>query len=155
MNQQLPLDLYKQFHEQLPLPCVDIILKTPGNGFLLVLRQTEPAKGQWWLVGGRVYKNETLLRAARRKVQEEIGIELKLQSLRQIRGSYETIFAEDPFGHGKGTHTINTCFIAELTKQDLSVIQLDQHHSEFKVFHQVEKEWHPYLKEVLKIGGVA
>jgi len=153
-SRYLPLDLYRQIHEQVPIPGVDIILKTLDGGFLLVQRQTEPAKGQWWLVGGRVYKNELLEQAARRKVQEEIGLKLPPGSLHQVRGSYETIFTADPFGHGKGTHTINSCFVAELTTEDLAAIQLDRYHPQFQVFPRVEKEWHPYLKEVLKDVGI-
>ncbi|MEK6950781.1 MAG: NUDIX domain-containing protein [Nanoarchaeota archaeon] len=153
MTPHLPLNLYRKIHEHVPIPCVDIILKTADGGFLMLLRQTEPAKGQWWLVGGRVHKNETREQAARRKVKEEIGIEIG--SLQAVKGSYETIFPEDPFGHGKGTHTINSCFVAELTEKDLSKIRLDKHHAKFKIFHQAEKDWHPYLKEVLNDAGIA
>lgn len=144
-------DLYTQVHALLPIACVDIVLLTPDNGFLLVKRKMKPAQGQWWLVGGRVYKNETLEEAARRKVREEIGIELNRadHQLQKIGGGYETIFLEEPFGHGKGTHTINTCFLARLAKEDLDSISIDQHHTKHKIFYEVDEQWHPYVKAFL------
>ncbi len=135
---------YEHIHAAVPIACVDIMLITPEEGFLLVKRSTEPAQGQWWLVGGRVYKNETLEEAARRKVREEIGIEITEVS--KIGGGYETIFLEDPFGHGKGTHTINTCFLARLTAEDLMKICLDQHHAQHQIFQAIDEQWHPYVK---------
>ncbi len=143
-------DFYSQIHAVLPISCVDIVLTTPENGFLLVKRSTEPAKGQWCLVGGRVHKNETLEEAAKRKVREEIGIEVT--QLQKIGGGYETIFAEDPFGHGQGTHTINTCFLARVTTEDLAKINLDPHHTHYAIFYEIKEEWHPYVKEGLQQG---
>lgn len=147
-------ELYPQIHALLPIACVDIVLLTPDNGFLLVNRKMKPAQGQWWLVGGRVYKNETLEEAARRKVREEIGVELDQahHQLQKIGGGYETIFPEDPFGHGQGTHTINTCFLARLTNEDLMKISLDQNHFQHKIFYEIDAQWHSYVKETVQEG---
>ncbi len=145
---------YECIHAALPIACVDIMLTTPKEGFLLVKRSTEPAKDQWWLVGGRVHKNEILEEAAKRKVREEIGIEINRtdHQLQKIGGGYETIFAEDPFGHGQGTHTINTCFLARLTAEDLMKICLDQHHTQHKIFQAIDEQWHPYVKGCVREG---
>ncbi len=148
----IPEELYKEIHKNMPLICVDVILKTEDNGVLMIKRDKEPARSQWWIIGGRINKGETLEDCARRKVQEEIG--LTLNGMKLIKSGYETIFERDPFGHGEGTHSINTCYLAEISNEELAKIQLDQNHSGYKIFHDVEDTWHPYLKEALKDSGI-
>lgn len=140
--------LYQEIHKNMPITCVDIILKTLEYGFILIKRNKEPAKGQWWLSGGRIFKDERLEDAAKRKVKEETNLEVR--TLKKV-GVYETIFKEDPFGHGKGTHTINICYLAEIT--DSGELNLDKNHSRHKVFYKINESWHPYIKTCLKDAG--
>lgn len=144
----VPEKLYRKIHECLPIACVDVIIKTPDSGLVMFKRKTKPAQGQWWFVGGRVFKNERLEDAARRKVKEEAGISVKKVQL--VGSVYETIFQEDPFGHGKGTHTLNVCFITKISAQQLAAIRLNTHHSAFRVFYRADSSWHPYLQQCLR-----
>ncbi len=150
MPGKIPDELYMKFHESMPIFCVDIVLKTSKGGFLLVKRSNEPAKGQWWLPGGRLLRDETIGGAARRKIKEEIG--LNVQSFKRMNKCYELIFNESPFSHGGGTHTISTCVSAEVSGLDKS--NLDGNHSELKLFHKIDKDWHPYVKECLREAGI-
>lgn len=134
----------------MPIFCVDIVLKNSKGGFLLVKRDKEPAKGQWWLPGGRLLRNETIGGAARRKIKEEVGMNVK--SFKRMNRCYELIFNEDPFLHGKGTHTISTCVLAKVS--NLERYTLDGNHSELKLFHKIDKDWHPYVKECLMRAGI-
>ena len=143
--------LYQEIHQNMPIACVDIVLKTSDGGFLLVKRDNEPAKNQWWVIGGRVRKNESLELAVIRKVKEEAGIELN--QLEKVSGGYETIFEEDPFGHQQGTHTINTLFVGNISDDDLKKVKTDKLHSEVKVFKYIENTWHPCLQQYLKDCG--
>lgn len=140
--------LYEEIHQNMPIACVDIVLKTSDGGFLLVKRDNEPAKNQWWVVGGRVRKNESLEEAAIRKIKEEIGIELK--KVEKVAGGYETIFEDDPFGHKQGTHTINTLFVGETSDEELKKVKTDTLHSEFKIFKHIEKSWHQCIQQYLR-----
>lgn len=63
------------------IPCVAVIIKNPFDQVLLLLRDNKPGlpfANHWSLPGGRVEFNETSEAAARREVQEEIGLELSV-----------------------------------------------------------------------------
>ena len=75
-SKRIPGELYGSIVEHMPIVCVDIVLVSRVKGVmscLLVLRDTEPAKGLWWLPGGRIWKGETFFAAAARKAFEETG----------------------------------------------------------------------------------
>ena len=151
MNSGISQELYYKIHEQMPICCVDVLIKTTANEFMLLKRNTAPAKDKWWLIGGRVRKNEWLEDAAKRKVREELGLEIG--TFRKIISGNETIFTEDPFGHGCGTHSINTVYVAEITEEQLNQVKLDQFHTGYGLFKTVDPSWHPYLRECLAEAG--
>ena len=62
-------DLYSKIREVIPTLCVDMVVTNWRNEFLLIKRTQSPAKGQWWLPGGKVFKNETLEHAVLRKAK--------------------------------------------------------------------------------------
>jgi len=74
MNGFISEDLYKKILQCLPISCVDIAIIAQG-AVLLVKRKDFPAKGQWWLPGGRVLKGEMMKETALRKAREEVGLE--------------------------------------------------------------------------------
>jgi len=149
MNQIMENSMFRIIHEKTPIVCIDVVLIMTDGGFLMIKRKEEPAKDQWWLPGGRVLKNESLVSAARRKVLEETS--LRIKSLVKIVEGYELLFREDPFGHGRGTHSISTCFSAEVG--DPSELKLDDYHSRSKVFTHYISKWHPYLRYCLDKAG--
>ena len=55
----IALDKYTKIIEDLPIYCVDIIIKNDQEEYLLIKRNNEPKKGEWWVIGGRVLKGET------------------------------------------------------------------------------------------------
>ena len=68
---------YNQIIEVLPILCVDIVIQNIDGKYLLIKRANEPIKGCWWVVGGRVHKEETCEEAAIRKVWEEVSLNVK------------------------------------------------------------------------------
>lgn len=141
-------DLYKQIHENVPILCVDVIVRTSDGGFLLVKRSRDPAKGLWWTPGGRVLRNETIMNAGKRKIFEELGLKINLI---KRSGYYESIFEDDPFGHGAGTHTVSICLMGDISS--LEGLKIDGDHSDARVFHKIDKAWHPDLKKSLRDAG--
>ena len=107
-SKKLSLDRYKQIVEDVPILCVDALIVHEGQ-YLLVRRNNEPLKGEWWVPGGRVYKGETMEQALRRKVQEEVG--LPVRSLAPL-GYYEEHFEKNAQGSGTGIHTMSVVFLA-------------------------------------------
>ena len=81
----IPLNKYSKILEDLPIYCVDIIIKNDKEEYLLIKRNNEPKKGEWWVVGGRVLKGETAKEAAIRKVKQETNTILLVLFLWQLR----------------------------------------------------------------------
>jgi hypothetical protein len=59
--------------------CVDCLIVRYNSHLqrkeaLLVERGTHPAKGIWWLPGGRLFKGETFFDGAKRKARDETGL---------------------------------------------------------------------------------
>src|SRR3990167_946955 len=84
----IPEKEYRKIVGLVPIVCVDVVLAYRGK-YILVKRATEPLKGLWWVVGGRLRKGETTRLAAKRKVWEEVGLHAKhLRLLRVYEESY-------------------------------------------------------------------
>jgi colanic acid biosynthesis protein WcaH len=142
----IPVKLYSQIHQLIPIVCVDTVVCSDGKIFL-VSRANEPEKGQWWFPGGRVLRDEPLKSAAQRIVKGEAGI-----SVNQVRylGYDETIFDKDPFQHGRGTHTVNFVFTARAPELALFHVMLDDNHTAYSTFSFEEiytSNMHPYVKK--------
>lgn len=72
---------------------------------LLIERGNEPYKGCWALPGGFLDMEETLEECAIRELEEETGLKVSIESIRQV-GTYSRV-NRDPRGR-----TISTAFIA-------------------------------------------
>ena len=59
---------------------VTVIIEFPENKILLVKRGTVVFKGYWALPGGRVNKGEYVEQVAIREVEEETGLQIKINS---------------------------------------------------------------------------
>lgn len=147
MSGFIPLPLYKQLLDQTVIPCVDIVARY-NNQFLLIKRTNPPAKDQWWLPGGRIFKGETMQQAAERKLKEETNLTGKVI---KMLGPYETIFPDAPFDIKTGVHSINVVFLMDV--DNITQLTHDKDHAAHKFFSTIEKSWHPYLKQVLHDTG--
>lgn len=143
----VPQDTYNLFLEMMPIACVDFVLVMDGKA-LLVNRSDPPAKGQWWVPGGRVIKGEFMRETAVRKAKEEIGIDI---SVGPIIHTDETIFQDGPYGIP--VHSINTCFFVYPVSEDV-VPQLDSHHSEYCWINKVGSDLHQYVRHCLIKAGL-
>ncbi len=140
-------ELYRQILESVPIACVDVAIVASGR-ILLVRRNDDPAKGQWWVPGGRVHKGETLKQAAHRKALEEVGIPCHVGP---IIHTDETIFPDGPYG--VAIHSINTCFFL-YPESKVAAVELDTHHMEFKWVDMIDDGLHPYVKLCLSGAGL-
>ena len=125
-------DLYQQIVKVMPIPCVDLIVADDYGRVLLARRTNEPAKGDWWFFGGRVYYLETRKDAAVRKLKEECGLEaIQLDEL----STFDVIL--DRSDNGYTSHAITTVFVA-MVEAD-TIIKLDMQNSEAK--WQSPQDW--------------
>lgn len=98
---------------QLPICCVDIFLFNPMDcTYFLVLRKDPPAKGIWWLPGGRLYKGESFFDCSQRKCKDEVGLEVT--PIKTI-GFAATLFPDSMWN--TQTHTVNTLVLAIVNDQ--------------------------------------
>ena len=93
MESHIPDELYKTIIQNLPIVCVDVIVRR-GSHVLLVRRANEPLRGAWWIPGGRVMLFENTKDAAQRKVFLETGLTLHEA---QFVGFYEEIYDTSAF----------------------------------------------------------
>lgn len=102
-------NLYHKILYLMPIPCVDLIVVNHSGEILLGKRANEPALGDWWFPGGRIYYLETRVDAAVRKLREECGIEtVRLAEL----GTFDVIMERSD--NGNKSHAITTIFIARV-----------------------------------------
>lgn len=138
--------LYKQILACIPIACVDVAIMSKGS-VLLVMRGDMPARGQWWLPGGRVLKGETMKQTAVRKARLEVGLDCFVGPLVHTA---ETIFPDGP--HGESVHSINSCFML-FPKRPNDQPYLDGHHVSYKWSSIIEDDMAEYVKAcLLKCG---
>ncbi len=148
--QAMPLhrEAYSLAHQSLPIACHDIFIEYQG-GILLIVRDNLPVKDTLWMVGGRINRGMPIVQSLQKKVKEECG--LQIDSLVEL-GSARTLFKTDPFGHGKGTDTINLVYFARgqgkitldhLHKQVIIVVKPADYTASFR------KKLHPYVRDFM------
>jgi colanic acid biosynthesis protein WcaH len=109
-----------------PLVSIDLILRDPEGAVLLGHRLFEPAKGLWFVPGGRIGKAETLEEAFGRILAEETGLRLGRDRSRLI-GVYEHFYEANRFGEpGYGTHYV--VLAHELQLPQRPAIRADSQH---------------------------
>jgi len=143
----IPQELYNKILINVPIACVDIAVVSHGK-VLLVKRKDAPAKGQWWVPGGRVLKGEMMAATAVRKAIEEVGIRVNVGP---IVHTDETIFDDGPCGIA--VHSINSCFFVYPVDPDFTPA-LDSHHDDWMWVNTIDSTLHPYVKQCLAGAGL-
>jgi len=139
--------LYREFITRLPIACVDVAIVDRG-AVLLVKRKDDPARGEWWVPGGRVWKGEKLRDTAARKAREEVGLDCHVGP---IIHTAETIFPDGP--GGIPIHSINACFFLYPVKRG-GRANLDRHHAGAEWVRTIPAGLHPYVVRCLEAAGL-
>lgn len=107
----LPDETFKSVIQHTPLISIDLIVRNEQGEVLLGKRVNAPAKGYWFVPGGRVCKNETLDDAFVRLVREELGIEAGItRADAKFLGVFEHFYDDCVFGDYISTHYIVLAF---------------------------------------------
>lgn len=100
-------ETFKSVIQHTPLISIDLIVRNEQGEVLLGKRVNAPAKGYWFVPGGRVRKNETLDDAFVRLVKEELGIESGVtRADAKFLGVFEHFYDDYVFGDDVSTHYI-------------------------------------------------
>ncbi len=146
----LPLEIFKTIVEYTPLISIDFIVKNDKEEILLGKRLNAPAKGYYFTLGGRIYKNETMQNAMRRIAKEEIGIELDIVKS-QFIGVFEHFYDDSFADEAISTHYVNHGY--SITVGDLDNLPKAQHttYEWFGIDALIQSsEVHPYVKDYFK-----
>lgn len=113
-----------------PLVSIDFILRRPDGAVLLGRRHNEPAKGFWFVPGGRIRKNERLDAAFQRLLATETGFVAARADATPL-GVYEHLYDTNALGDPAfGTHYVVIAY--ELKVPADAVAVADPQHSHFR-----------------------
>jgi len=136
---------YKKITEQIPIVCIDVVIEHKEK-FLVCKRKEEPAKDQWWLVGGRIFFNELMFDCLKRKLQEEVGIDWSKVIYYCEIGTFETFFEKGKFGFP--IHTVNITFLVEISDDSVSINSDD--FSDYRWIQGHEEYLDDYIKNIFR-----
>ncbi|MCS3504626.1 colanic acid biosynthesis protein WcaH [Achromobacter sp. JUb104] len=123
----LPPADFRHAVQMLPLVSIDLLLRDAGGRYLTGLRTNPPARGAWFVPGGRIRKNEPLRAALDRIAREELGLAIAPDAWTP-RGVYEHFYGTNFAGEaGRSTHYVVLAYEAELSL-DTASLPRGQHH---------------------------
>jgi len=126
MNHQRILEII----DSTPLVSIDLILEDRSGRILLGKRVNRPARGYWFVPGGRITKNERLADAIKRISSVELGTTLSMAEV-QLLGAFDHIYEDNFLGEdGINTHYVALAYTIKVP-DDLAIVP-DHQHSEFK-----------------------
>ena len=140
----IPPSEWQAIVENVPLVSVDLVVEHDG-GVLLGKRENEPAKGEWFVPGGTVLKNETRTEAVHRVAEEELG---KSVIIEECIGTYEHFYDTSEIEDVDSKHYVATAYRCHL-EHDEPDFSGDDQHSAFDVFHPPFNDLHPYVQRYL------
>ncbi|WP_299200240.1 GDP-mannose mannosyl hydrolase [uncultured Amphritea sp.] len=125
MNRFLSSDDFRLIVDSTPLISIDLVVKDSDGKVLLGKRLNKPAKGYWFVPGGQVLKNETLVNAFMRLTEAEIGVKTPIQNARYL-GLYEHFYDDSAMGDDVSTHYVVNAFVIELN-ESVAGLPVEQH----------------------------
>jgi colanic acid biosynthesis protein WcaH len=152
----IPPQIFATIVEHTPLVSVDLVLTAPDDRVLLGRRVNEPARGWWFVPGGRIKKGEAIAQAIARVGQAELGIDLTLEK-GQFLGAYEHFYDTSAVGGDVGTHYValgwRFAFGRDHPAGDGSGLVADAQHEELRWWPRAEaiasEAVHAYTKAYL------
>lgn len=131
-----------------PLISIDIVIRDPERTVLLGLRNHEPAKGYYFVPGGRIRKGELIAEAFSRILAAETGYCAHFESTRFL-GVYQHIYSSNRFGDPTfGTHYVVLAY--ELNLNVRPALTLDYQHSVFEWMTESELKSRPIVHQYTK-----
>ena len=142
----IPESEYKHILENIPILCVDLLI-VHDHKCLLLKRDNEPAKGQYWFPGGRINKLETIKNAAVRKAKEETNLDCEFIKVISVG---ETIFIKNE-NMNTDIHTVNIC--CEMIPFSIAPLKLDKYHKDYIWVCKQSNSCHNAVNHPLSLMG--
>jgi colanic acid biosynthesis protein WcaH len=113
-----------------PLVSIDLILENEKGEYLLGKRLNRPAKGYWFVPGGRIQKNESLADAFSRLSNDELGAILNISDAVCI-GAFDHFYEDNVFGKDFSTHYVAIGYVLKVSESQLE-LPLDEQHEQYR-----------------------
>ena len=140
-DEYVPEETFGECLAHLPQICVEVVV-AHDDGVVLARRTNEPAAGEWFWPGGRLYKGERLADAAERIAREELGLPVTVQ--RRL-GVHAHFWDTASVAGADSRHTVNVVFLVS-PAGDLD-ITLDSQHDDWRLVHGLDGTYHEYVRE--------
>lgn len=127
-------DVFEVVIKSTPLVSIDIILKNTVGDVLLGKRNNRPAKGRWFVPGGRVLKDEPIDLAFKRLIENELGLKKEVSS--NFKGIYQHFYDNNFFGNTSTTHYVVLAYEVNFNGSLLPLPE--EQHSDYKWFTRGE-----------------
>jgi colanic acid biosynthesis protein WcaH len=112
-----------------PLLSIDLLVLNARGELLLGRRRNAPARGFWFVPGGRVRKNERLDAAFERLTETELG-QRYVRACARLLGVYEHFYEDSVFatdGPGPSTHYVVLAYALRLPEGSPLRLPPEQH----------------------------
>jgi colanic acid biosynthesis protein WcaH len=119
---------FKNILQLTPLVSLDFILNY-NDKFLVGKRVNEPAKGFYFVPGGRILKGETLEATCHRLSFHELGIKIDLGKMK-FHMNMEHIYPNCFFDESISTHYVCLSYYYQLSDLEYERLNLVEQHSE-------------------------
>jgi len=146
-DQPIPEGTWHDIVANVPIVSVDLVVRHDG-GVVLGKRTNAPARGEWFVPGGRVHKDERLDDAIDRVARAELGVEVEVESR---LGTYEHLWTESEFDDVATKHYVTHGVVVTPRADRLDP---DDQHDELRVFEPPFPDFHPYVEAYLRDAGV-
>lgn len=142
-NSWITDDDWEKIVANVPIVSVDLLVRYEG-GILFGKRANEPARGYWFVPGGRVHKCETRREAVYRVAREEIGVSVEIvESL----GAFEHIYDTSDVDSVDTKHYLANGYVVDVVSGQL---QTDNQHSDLRAFQSTPDPLHENVRAYLE-----
>ena len=144
----IPSEKWEVIVRHVPIASVDLVVRSP-DGIVLGKRANAPAKGKWFVPGGRIHKHESLTDAVHRLANAELGV--NDATIRESLGTYEHFYDASDINDSEGKHYLANGFVVE-TATGVKDMTIDDQHSEIRAFHtsDLPSNLHEYTATYLR-----
>jgi len=125
-------DIFNSVVENTPLIAIDLVI-TNKNRVLLGKRINRPAKGFFFVPGGRICKGEKFDDAFSRISQGELGVNLTRDSCKFL-GIYDHMYEDSANDENISTHYVVSAYSIEVDLKDLDAKKLQSQHNKVVMF---------------------
>jgi colanic acid biosynthesis protein WcaH len=130
-----------------PLVSIDLIARAPDARLLVGLRNNQPARGTWFVPGGRIRKDERVVDAIERISLRELGRRIELAGAEFI-GVFEHLYPTNFSGRPGTTHYVVLAMGVRLS--EMPATPADDQHARWRWLTEAELLADPDVHENTK-----